>query len=204
MAGGGNEPPVPAGYTPLKYLQSNGFQWINTGILATIDVKMSCKLKRMNNQRNQWPMLFGASDFGSSNPGFLVCWEGNAITAVSGKSDILIIIDPSTISDDFHTFVLKYMELKIDDTIYIMENTPTWGRINNPICICSSNYHPSAIKVCNFEIENSSQKLYSAKPFLDQTNKPCMYDYISNTPFYNTGSGEFGYEKMDGTYVAPT
>lgn len=30
-----------------------------------------------------------------------------------------------------------------------------------------------------------------------------MYDTISKQPFYNAGGGEFGYELMDGTYVAP-
>ena len=40
-------------------------------------------------------------------------------------------------------------------------------------------------------------------PALDQNGKPCMYDTISKQPFYNQGSGEFGYELMDGTYVAP-
>ncbi|MGN0382785.1 MAG: hypothetical protein ACI4DS_00835 [Eubacterium sp.] len=40
-------------------------------------------------------------------------------------------------------------------------------------------------------------------PSLDRAGVPCMYDTISKTTFYNSGIGTFGYETMDGTYVAP-
>lgn len=40
-------------------------------------------------------------------------------------------------------------------------------------------------------------------PCIDKTCRPCMYDLVSKQPFYSQGTGEFGYELMDGTYVAP-
>lgn len=40
-------------------------------------------------------------------------------------------------------------------------------------------------------------------PSLDRAGIPCMYDTISKTTFYNSGIGTFGYETMDGIYVAP-
>ena len=40
-------------------------------------------------------------------------------------------------------------------------------------------------------------------PALDKNGTPCMYDTVSKQPFYNKGSGKFGYELTDGTYVAP-
>ena len=40
-------------------------------------------------------------------------------------------------------------------------------------------------------------------PALDLNGAPCMYDTITKQPFYNKGTGKFGYELMDGTYVAP-
>lgn len=61
----------------------------------------------------------------------------------------------------------------------------------------------------------SSMRLYSLKmctnrvdirnflPALDPTGKPCMYDTVTQQPFYNLDTGEFGYELLNGTYVAP-
>lgn len=40
-------------------------------------------------------------------------------------------------------------------------------------------------------------------PALDPAGKPGMYDTITQQPFYKSGVGEFGYELLDGTYVAP-
>lgn len=34
-------------------------------------------------------------------------------------------------------------------------------------------------------------------PALDKTGEPCMYDTVSKKPFYNAGTGKFGYELLD-------
>lgn len=54
-------------------------------------------------------------------------------------------------------------------------------------------------KIYRFSVEGQINLI----PALDQNGTPCMYDKISHSPFYNAGTGEFGYELMDGTYVAP-
>lgn len=54
-------------------------------------------------------------------------------------------------------------------------------------------------KIYSFSVEGQINLI----PALDQNGTPCMYDKISHSPFYNAGTGEFGYELMDGTYVAP-
>lgn len=54
-------------------------------------------------------------------------------------------------------------------------------------------------KIYRFSVEGQINLI----PALDPNGTPCMYDKISHSPFYNAGTGEFGYELMDGTYVAP-
>ena len=53
-----------------------------------------------------------------------------------------------------------------------------------------------------FEVDNLDMFL---KPALDTNNVPCLVDINSTnkTVYYNLGTGEFGYEKLDGTKVNP-
>ena len=54
-------------------------------------------------------------------------------------------------------------------------------------------------KIYRFFVENQIDLI----PTLDRNGIPCMFDLISKSTFYNQGTGTFGYELMDGTYVAP-
>ena len=54
-------------------------------------------------------------------------------------------------------------------------------------------------KIYRFFVENQIDLI----PTLDRNGIPCMFDLISKSTFYNQGTGIFGYELMDGTYVAP-
>lgn len=53
------------------------------------------------------------------------------------------------------------------------------------------------------KIYEGENLVFNAIPSLDQSGKPCMFDTVTKQPFYNQGTGEFGYELMDGTYVPP-
>ena len=54
-----------------------------------------------------------------------------------------------------------------------------------------------------FAISENGNSVHNLIPVLDQSGRPCMYDTITQQPFYNLKAGEFGYELLDGTYVAP-
>lgn len=54
-------------------------------------------------------------------------------------------------------------------------------------------------KIYRFFVENQIDLI----PTLDRNGIPCMFDLISKSTFYNQGTGTFGYELMDGAYVAP-
>ena len=53
-------------------------------------------------------------------------------------------------------------------------------------------------KIYRFFVENQIDLI----PTLDRNGIPCMFDLISKSTFYNQGTGTFGYELIDGTYVA--
>lgn len=57
--------------------------------------------------------------------------------------------------------------------------------------------------IYSLNIVRNGEEILHFIPCLDRLGKPCMFDTVSKKPFYNLGTGEFGYELMDGTYVAP-
>ena len=58
-------------------------------------------------------------------------------------------------------------------------------------------------KILGFKAERNGNVILNLVPCIDADSVPCMYDTVSKQPFYNRGSGKFGYELMDGTYVTP-
>ena len=58
-------------------------------------------------------------------------------------------------------------------------------------------------KIYYHRVIDSEVTIQEFIPALDESGVPCMYDTITATPFYNNGRGTFGYELMNGTYVAP-
>ena len=65
----------------------------------------------------------------------------------------------------------------------------------------SSSY--GRIRIKRFYITRDGAYTLNLIPALDRNGTPCMYDTVSKHTFYNAGTGEFGYELMDGTYVEP-
>ena len=60
-----------------------------------------------------------------------------------------------------------------------------------------------SVKFYNVKIKQSGVIKRDFIPCLDTNNVPCFYDTVSGNTFYNQGTGQFGYETMDGTVVAP-
>ena len=53
------------------------------------------------------------------------------------------------------------------------------------------NWYATAFKVYRFTIYKKEICVLNFIPCLDENNIPCMYDLVSQKPFYNQGSGTF-------------
>ena len=69
---------------------------------------------------------------------------------------------------------------------------------NNPVFLLTGEQ-----KIYYHRVIDDGVTIQEFIPALDESGVPCMYDIITATPFYNNGRGTFGYELMNGTYVAP-
>lgn len=54
-------------------------------------------------------------------------------------------------------------------------------------------YYHRGIRLYKAEIYTAEGCIHRLLPCLDETGTPCMYDVITNTPYYNQGTGDFTY-----------
>ena len=192
-SGGG----LPEGYTAVEYIQSSGAQWINTKVTPSQDTKVIIKF--MANEWGYSSLIGGRSD-ANSNEQFTTYFDadfgGRFLFRMDGMSS-----------------AITYTGFKIK-TIYTaelsgtkMEFTLEDGTISFTSGVTISDFS-STIPMLLFKAQNVSGsglygKVYSCKiyhqdnlvrdfvPCLDANGKPCMFDLVSQKPFYNKGAGSF-------------
>lgn len=206
---------LPPGYKRCNYLQSSGSQYIDTSVPNkwTDNIRMTIDIALDNFAK--YCTLIGLQDFVAFEQSLMlnILIDRYAIRLFRNSSQALEI---SNIGSD-----KKYSigaELGNNGTILLVDNNVvgTLGEkiIHNQqatIFLMAENSYGHYDQVRYY----TSGKLYGSKiivdnidkfngiPCLDSTGKPCMFDVVTKKPFHNLGKGEFGYELMDGTYVAP-
>ena len=188
---------LPEGYTAVDYLQSSGTQWINTEITPSQDTKVIIKF-----MANEWgyESLIGGRATSDSNDQFTtyfdVNFDGRFLFRMDGMSS-----------------AITYIRFKLK-TIYTaelsgtkMEFTLEDGTIPFTSEVTISDFS-SAVPMLLFKAQNVGGtgllgKVYSCKiyhqdslvrdfqPCLDTEGVPCMFDFVSQKPFYNVGTGSF-------------
>lgn len=198
-------------YILVNYLESTGTQYIDTGYnfssgTAEVDIKFSLS--------DVTPALWQANFVcGSANPNkprnyFLGLGIINAQTTT-----YLRVAGGATIIDNGLVVDNAPAVSKIEDIKMILnESSKKITAINNGNT-SSITYSGTAINPYNFilfgtsfgdaDIRISKMVLYNAKiidnnnlirdyiPVIDSSNKPCLFDKVSNVCYYNQGTGQF-------------
>ena len=198
---------LPDAYRRCKYLESSGTQWINTMVYDSnpnLELYAEFKLIRKYSSTS-YDYVFGAWTNDKHRNTVLMQAGTNYYSWVFNKYNVTIRTNVTF--GEIHRIKTKVGETNFNGKIlkYSSEGTTRqplhiflFKRNGNPAqtnCIIGMIY--------DFWINDSGKRILNFVPAIDQYGKPCMYDTITKQPFYNQGSGEFGYELMDGTYVAP-
>lgn len=176
-------------YTPVKYLESTGSQYIDTGYKPNQNTKIEF-------DGNITMGSAGRSIFGS-NPYFVVTSRRKTRNYVFRYNDTLG-------ETDFQ--VSTRCNIMLDKTGgYINNNLyQSWDDVEfqSPynILLFARNSSSGSAE------EESQSRIYSCKiyesgvlvrdyiPVIDSSNRPCLYDKVEDKFYYNEGSGEFLYE----------
>ena len=178
---------LPEGYTAVDYLQSSGTQYIDTGRKLTQDSDIIIDFKLINNNKSV---------------GILGARESAA------KNNLAMFRDGDLFVGDFSEYP-KYRfktnssfnrtKIRMNKTGVLVNGvlntswsgvanfeTPTNGLIFD---VGNNNWTGNkAVMQLYSYTDGNTQKLV---PCLDTEGVPCMYDLVSQKPFYNAGTGSF-------------
>lgn len=200
----GNE--LPSWYVRCKYLESSGKQWIDTNLLGGLDT-FGIEFKLKGNPNSKYYILGNFNQLGQCGilnstsdtaniwlryyigevPYYIILGDVLSDIIVSNKNYKIIANGNEKGTMPFDTRKLKNSKL-------LLFGTGTGSPFNG----MGKAYYLKIYDNLSFE-----KIIRNFIPSLDQTGRPCMYDTVTKKPFYNSGTGEFGYELMDGTYIAP-
>lgn len=189
----------PIDYTPVKYLNSTGKQYIDTEVYNFDSFIIDYK----NTGGSYWNNILGHVPSGYTR----------RFAATSGQ--YIAVFNPNQNfirgSLDHNPYVRNVVEYSIAmggklvlngeiiNLDYIAQN-PVYDTIEGDLSAylfasnlgTSLSYGYAAIYGCKM-IDNAGVIVRDFIPALDNTGTPCMFDIVTHKPFYNSGSGDFSY-----------
>lgn len=176
---------LPDGFKRVEYLESSGTQWLETNI------KLSNKCKVVLD------CIFKNREF-------------KGIYGYYHNKDSFAIYNNSKLRIDYGGYQKTNLPLTISlGKRYIIERDGNRTYVDGDLILTQteyefesrgtaklfwtgdSNMYATAFKVYRFTIYKEEVCILNFIPCLDENNIPCMYDLVSQKPFYNQGSGRF-------------
>lgn len=187
---------LPEGYKKLDYLQGTGAQFINTEATGNETSEVLCVFERtsaeskavytqnttastgmlncfvwggvMENLRYDW----GSKNYGAKNtyPGM--------VTSVQSANGVTLNGEPILPAFESQTFTSAHLVL--------FSNRATIGA-----------WTADNVRMARWTLKNGGQPVRDMFAALDPTGAPCMYDLVTETPYYNDSKvGDFAYPNM--------
>ena len=189
---------LPDGYQEVRYLESSRTQYINTSILSpTGNHKIMVDIE-MPTASNSGTTLFGTRESGTQrwgNPYFTSATSTSIY--VGGTTGILAqpwvqngrakySLEANNINK-----VVTVSHNGVERTASFTGTTVTtvplylFGAYNGGIM------ERGTFRIYGCKIWIDGILMRDFVPALDESNRPCLFDLVSGTPFYNSGTGEF-------------
>lgn len=201
---------LPSGYRRVKYLESTGTQYINTNVLSNQYTGCELLFEYTNLDGSQYAI--GSLEPGTSRFCPLFIDIDGAKNGFLYSNTIAFKANYYTHDKDTNIHLAKfncdnYGRIVFDD-VYCGSVIELGSSTRNTIYLFGRNYNGfgmgAYMKMHKCILYKNGMKVCNFIPALDSSGTPCMYDTVTKQAFYNLGTDEFGYEFLDGTYVAPT
>ena len=163
----------------IEYLEINGTQYIDTGVVPTVANKTKVTLKIMPTFVSTGTVASGSSN----NINYAIkngLWRLNGVDLMAANTtDIKTIILQQTNNGRYYS---------IDSTtgygsVLTERSTFYLGRLADNVIMPQ--------KIISVKIEEKDILVRDFIPVLDYNNVPCMYDKVTGQFFYNAGTGNF-------------
>lgn len=188
---------LPVGYIECEYLESNAKQYIDTLIVPNDTFQFAITFKLVS---NLYCFLFGN---GPETTGLFPVGRDYEIGLYYGN---IVYNRPQIIPNEVNTIEVKD-HIAYTNGVEGEHLTQPFTSSRYTIYLFAQRNYNAAQRHCtaqiySFSCGNGADEIVLI-PALDPNGRPCMFDTISQTPFYNLGTGEFGYMTKSGVYVAP-
>ncbi len=184
------------GYTQLEYIETTGTQYIDTGIYPNGLIRMTAKIETLRAGTE-------ISAFsGVIHSGFTGVWQ--VVYSYQGGVDFNVSQQEIVFSQSYvgiqdfdidqinKTIICNGITKYMTETPVAVEpghsNIPL-GRYQYEIGPGPSNFWYG--KIYFTKLYDNNILVRDMIPVLDKNGTPCMYDKVSNTFFYNAGTGDF-------------
>lgn len=183
-------------YTPVKYLESTGTQYIDVQFIPNQDTKVEMNFtttsgrtegyfgSRVNYDINTYCFIQNDNKFRSDyNHDFTQKTSSN-INNLVGYPNFLIIKDrnKTTINNNI-VLLSSYGYFSSQNSLYIFSVNHNGGAILY-----------SNMKLYWFKVYDNDTLVRDFVPVIDSSGIPCLYDKVEDKFYYNQGSGEFLYK----------
>lgn len=204
---------LPAGYTRLEYLASNGNQYIDTEYVMSDGKTMGFESDMMWTQSGGSANFFygyrsvNSAEYHGDMRAFFIYGTS---ASPAGRLAIRYGVDTENSTQAAVSFNNKYKmtfdgtDLKVNGTTYV-----THSQAYNPAnyqsmwlfnCNCTGYYSADVSgfigRIYHFQIFEDGVTVRDFIPCLDPFGKACMYDLVEHKAHYNKGTGEFTYGRQ--------
>lgn len=196
---------LPYGFKKCVYLQSDGTQWIDTGVAPNNETGLFCKTLKLD---NAFGSFFGVRNTSDSSIMAPFMGDGGKTLSYRWKSikeDNIITVD--NVGDYSFSSFLNYYNDRLakfdsEDTDIvrtisdILENYTynIWLFSTNFQGSFSTNYGKYRGRIYRAQITQGNTLIRDYIPCLDADGRPCMWDSINDVAYYNQSGGtEFTY-----------
>ena len=195
---------LPSGCKRVKYLESDGSQYIDTGIIGKSGIKSFIDFEFVSGSFADFIVFGSASGNGVSS------WSNRFYPASARDGEWVL-----GYGDRFYAGVSPSMgqrykvesellvgkqSMTVDGTTIISNKLTTIVNSNQTMFLFGVNYVGKLNKyggsrIYSCWIEVGGVLVRDFIPILDMNNKPCMYDKVTKQFFYNKGTGAFLYNE---------
>jgi len=182
---------LPEGYKKVEYLEGSGNQYINTQYYATDDTIMKFGFMQTTagmgciiGQEYDWAKGDIFRFFLYTNHHFYLNYGDKSKTIIS-KDNFNYDENYEVEIGNFYIKNLKNNEIIVEGNSKVHFDKKTW-----PCHIFNKNITG---RIYYLNIYQGNKEINKFIPAIDRLGKPCMYDIISETSFYNEGTGIFKY-----------
>ena len=193
-SGGG----LPEGYTAVDYLQSSGTQWIEMGVAPNQNTKAVLKIK-INEFTRQGASLIGSRTDANSNDQFFTYLDyiggGRFLFRVDGQTEAISWKGLTT--DKIYIVTLSGTEMKaeLEDGTAVFSTTFSVSDFESTVTMAlfkSKPFNNGFLgRIYGCKHYSGDELIQDFVPCLDTEGVPCMFDLVSQKPFYNVGTGSF-------------